>query len=239
LAIAFSAGTRRQCEAQPEARHAFRAPCDHRRSTLPRIIAMNDRIPALRALYAAPTERSQRKEIRHLDQHCRRFIALSPFVVLASADEANRCDASPRGGDPGFVKVVDDTTLLIPDAPGNNRLDTLQNIQASGRIGLLFLVPGVDETLRVNGRARVSADAEHIRLCTNERRAPKVVIEVQAEEVYLHCAKALMRSNLWNDANRIARSALPTMGQMLADQTGLNLSAETQEQMVARYQKDL
>ncbi|MEJ2175040.1 MAG: pyridoxamine 5'-phosphate oxidase family protein [bacterium] len=200
---------------------------------------MNDRIPALRALYAAPTERSRRKEIRRLDQHCRRFIALSPFVVLASADEANRCDASPRGGDPGFVKVVDDTTLLIPDAPGNNRLDTLQNIQASGRIGLLFLVPGVDETLRVNGRARVSADAEHIRLCTNERRAPKVVIEVQAEEVYLHCAKALMRSNLWNDANRIARSALPTMGQMLADQTGLNLSAETQEQMVARYQKDL
>jgi len=97
---------------------------------------MNDRAPELRTLYAAPTERSQRKEIRHLDPHCRRFIALSPFVVLASADDANRCDASPRGGDPGFVKVLDDTTLLIPDAPGNNRLDSMQNIQASGRIGL-------------------------------------------------------------------------------------------------------
>ena len=94
---------------------------------------MNDRIAELRTLYAQPTERAQRKEIRHLDAHCRRFIALSPFVVLASADDANRCDASPRGGDPGFVKVIDDTTLLIPDAPGNNRLDTLQNIQASGR----------------------------------------------------------------------------------------------------------
>lgn len=200
---------------------------------------MNDRAPELRTLYAAPTERSQRKEIRHLDPHCRRFIALSPFVVLASADDANRCDASPRGGDPGFVKVLDDTTLLIPDAPGNNRLDSMQNIQASGRIGLLFLVPGVDETLRVNGRARVSADPEQIRLCTNERRAPKVVIEVRAEEVYLHCAKALMRSRLWSDANRVERSSLPTMGQMIADQSGMNIAPETQEEMVARYQKDL
>lgn len=200
---------------------------------------MNDRAPELRTLYAAPTERSQRKEIRHLDPHCRRFIALSPFVVLASADDANRCDASPRGGDPGFVKVLDDTTLLIPDAPGNNRLDSMQNIQASGRIGLLFLVPGVDETLRVNGRARVSADPEQIRLCTTERRAPKVVIEVRAEEVFLHCAKALMRSRLWSDANRVERSSLPTMGQMIADQSGMNIAPETQEEMVARYQKDL
>jgi PPOX class probable FMN-dependent enzyme len=200
---------------------------------------MNDRIAELRTLYAQPTERAQRKEIRHLDAHCRRFIALSPFVVLASADDASRCDASPRGGDPGFVKVIDDTTLLIPDAPGNNRLDTLQNVQASGRIGLLFLVPGVDETLRINGRARVSADPEQIRLCTNERRAPKVVIEVRAEEVYLHCAKALMRSKLWSDANRVARSTLPTMGQMIAEQSGLDIQAETQEEMVARYQKDL
>jgi len=200
---------------------------------------MNDRIPELRALYAEPTERAQRKEIRRLDKHCRRFIALSPFVVLASADDANRCDASPRGGDPGFVKVLDESTLLIPDAPGNNRLDSMQNIQSSGRIGLLFLVPGVDETLRVNGRARVSTDAGQIALCATERRAPKVVIEVHAEEVFLHCAKALMRSKLWNDAHRVERSVLPTMGQMLAEQTGLEIPAETQEAMRERYQKDL
>jgi PPOX class probable FMN-dependent enzyme len=200
---------------------------------------MNDRIPELRALYAAPTERAQRKEIRHLDPHCRRFIALSPFVVLASADDANRCDASPRGGDPGFVKVVDGTTLLIPDAPGNNRLDSLQNIQGSGRIGLLFLIPGVDETLRVNGRARVSTDAEQIALCTTERRAPKVVIEVRAEEVFLHCPTALLRSRLWGDAHRVERSTLPTMGQMIADQSGLDIPPETQAEMLARYQKDL
>ena len=200
---------------------------------------MNDRLPELRSLYAAPTERAQRKEIRHLDPHCRRFIALSPFVVLASADDANRCDASPRGGEPGFVKVVDDSTLLIPDAPGNNRLDSLQNIQGSGRIGLLFLIPGVDETLRVNGRARVSTDAEQIALCTTERRAPKVVIEVRAEEVFLHCAKALLRSKLWGDAHRVDRSTLPTMGQMIADQSGLDIPPETQAEMLARYQKDL
>lgn len=200
---------------------------------------MNDRLPELRALYGEPKERSLRKEIRHLDTHCKRFIELAPFLVLASADDQNHCDASPRGGDPGFVKVVGESTLLIPDAPGNNRLDTLQNIQASGRLGLLFLIPGVDETLRVNGRARISTDAEQIRLCTTEKRAPKVVIEVIAEAVYLHCAKALMRSKLWSDAHRVERSTLPTMGQMIADQSGLNLPPETQEESVARYQKEL
>jgi len=200
---------------------------------------MNDRLPELRALYGEPKERSLRKEIRHLDTHCKRFIELSPFLVLASADDQNHCDASPRGGDPGFVKVLGDTTLLIPDAPGNNRLDTLRNIQASGRLGLLFLIPGVDETLRVNGRARISTDAEQIQLCTTEKRAPKVVIEVIAEAVYLHCAKALMRSKLWSDAHRVERSTLPTMGQMIADQSGLNLPPETQEESVARYQKEL
>jgi len=200
---------------------------------------MTDRLPQLRPLYPEPTERAQRKEIRHLDKHCKRFIALSPFLVLASADTQNLCDASPRGGDPGFVKVLGDTTLLIPDAPGNNRLDTMQNIQASGRLGVLFLIPGFDETLRVNGRARISIDAEQIRLCTTEKRAPKVVIELRAEQVYLHCAKALMRSKLWSDASRVARTALPTMGQMIADQSGLDSAPETQEAMVARYQRDL
>jgi len=193
----------------------------------------------LRSLYAEPGERAKRKQIAALDRHCRRFIELSPFVVLASADAQTRCDASPRGGDPGFVKVTGDATLLIPDSPGNNRLDTLQNIQASGRLGLLFLIPGFDETLRVNGQARISTDPAQIALCTTERRAPKVVIEVSAEEVYLHCAKALMRSKLWSDANRVERSVMPTLGKMIADQSGLDIAPETQEAMVARYQKDL
>jgi hypothetical protein len=200
---------------------------------------MNESSPDLRALYAEPGERAKRKQISALDQHCKRFIELSPFVVLASADAHHRCDASPRGGEPGFVKVIGETTLLIPDSPGNNRLDTMQNIQASGRLGLLFLIPGVDETLRVNGRARISTDPAQIALCTTERRAPKVVVEVSTEEVYLHCAKALMRSKLWGDANRVERSVLPTLGKMIADQSGLDIAPETQEAMVARYQKDL
>jgi len=200
---------------------------------------MSETKTELRSLYAEPGERARGKQIAALDRHCKRFIELSPFVVLASADDQNRCDASPRGGDPGFVKVTGDATLLIPDSPGNNRLDTLQNVQASGRLALLFLIPGFDETLRVNGRARISTDPEQIALCTTERRAPKVVIEVSAEEVYLHCAKALMRSKLWSDANRVERSAMPTLGKMIADQSGLDIAPETQEAMVARYQKDL
>lgn len=200
---------------------------------------MSETKTELRALYAEPSERAQRKQIPALDRHCKRFIELSPFVVLASADDQNRCDASPRGGDPGFVKVTGDATLLIPDSPGNNRLDTMQNIQANGRLGLLFLSPGFDETLRVNGRARLSTDPERIALCTTGRRAPKIVIEVSAEEVYLHCAKALMRSKLWSGANRVERSVMPTLGKMIADQSGLDIAPETQEEMVARYQKDL
>ena len=152
---------------------------------------------------------------------------------------AGRFDASPRGGDPGFVKAPDSATLLIPDAPGNNRLDTLENIIGSSRIGLLFLIPGVDETLRVNGKARLCDDPEMLRGLANEKRTPKLVIEVKVEDVYLHCAKALMRSKLWSADSKVERAVLPTMGQMLNDQTGIQAPAETREQMVERYKPDL
>lgn len=194
---------------------------------------------ALRALYSAPTARALNKQLDRLDPHCRRFIALSPFVVIASADGDGGLDASPRGGDPGFVRVVDETTLLIPDAPGNNRLDTLTNILAAGRVGLLFLIPGVDETLRVNGRASVEDRAQVLERFATERRTPKVAIEVRVEQAYLHCAKALMRSRLWSDANRVDRSVLPTMGQMIHDQMGSTEPGESQSDMLARYAADL
>lgn len=198
-----------------------------------------DSLETLRGLYAAPTERAVKKEIRTLDKHCRRFLELSPFVVLATADKAGNADASPRGGAPGFVKVLDDKTLLIPDAPGNNRLDTLENIVATGRIGLLFMVPGVDETLRVNGRASLSDDPAEIALCKNEKRQPKLVIRVAVESAYLHCAKAFMRSQLWKAASQVERAALPTIGQMIADQTGIQVPPETREEMEKRYARDL
>ena len=192
----------------------------------------------LRALYPAPGERALRKQMAALDRHAQRFVALSPFVVLSTADAQGRQDASPRGGVPGFVHVVDARRLWIPDAPGNHRLDSLGNIVATGRIGLLFLIPGVDETLRVNGRARLCDEADRLAPFAADPRV-RLVIEVEAEEVYLHCAKALMRSKLWSDAARVQRSVLPSMGRMINDQTGVDAPAESQEQMQARYARDL
>jgi len=200
---------------------------------------MIDSVESLRGLYAAPKDRALRKQLDRLDAHCRRFISLSPFAVIATSGTDGRMDCSPRGGDPGFVKTVDERRLLLPDAPGNNRLDSMTNILATGRIGLLFMIPGIDETLRVNGRARLANEADRLAHFADAARSPKLVLEVAVEEAYLHCAKALMRSKLWAAENRRERSVLPTMGQMLSDQTGTAGPAETQEQMVARYAADL
>jgi PPOX class probable FMN-dependent enzyme len=196
-------------------------------------------LQALRAVYKPASERALKKEIPSLDVHAMQFIGLSPFVVIASGGTSGDLDASPRGGTPGFVKAPDEHTLFIPDAPGNHRLDTLENIVATGRLGLLFMIPGVDETLRVNGRALLSTDPALIEQAADERRRPVVVIQVQVEQAYLHCAKAFMRSRLWSPQAQVERSVLPTMGRMISEQTGLDTSEETQEQMLARYQADL
>lgn len=196
-------------------------------------------IEALRRVYTAPKGRAVQKQIDHIDAHCARFIALSPFVVIASGDGRGALDASPRGGAPGFVRVTDAHTLLIPDSPGNNRLDTLTNIIASGSVGLLFMIPGMDETLRVNGRAQLNDDAAIISTFADEKRTPKLVIEITVIDAYLHCAKAFMRSRLWNVASVVDRAALPTMGEMLSDQTGMPGAPETQAEMRARYAADL
>jgi len=196
-------------------------------------------IEALRSLYREPSERAVRKQLDRLDAHCRRFVSLSPFLVIASADADGRVDASPRGGEPGFVKVFDDRTVLIPDSPGNNRLDSMQNLISRPGVGLLFMVPGVDETLRINGKATLCTDEALIGLCANERRRPPLVIAVEVNEAYLHCAKALMRSKLWDAGARQERSVLPSMGQMLKDQIGSPGEPESDAAMRERYQKDL
>ena len=198
-----------------------------------------ENVDALRALYPPAKDRAVNKQLAHLDRHCRQFIALAPFVVLSSSSAAWTMDASPRGGAPGFVKTLDEHTLLIPDAPGNNRLDTLENIIATRQLGLLFLIPGVEETLRVNGTAVLSCDEDTLEHFADERRRPKLVIKVAVKEAYLHCAKALMRSDLWNAERHVDRAALPTMGQMLKDQIGGEAPAETHAQMVRRYAEDL
>ena len=204
-------------------------------------------LQALRTIYKPASERALKKEIPELDAHALQFIGLSPFVVLASggatADLDADLDASPRGGEPGFVKVLDAQTLLIPDSPGNNRLDTLENIIATGRLGLLFLVPGFDETLRVNGRAVLSTDAADIQLFAEAKRPPTLVIRVTVEAVYLHCAKALMRSQLWDASRHLDRATMPTMGEMLRDQIqafkGETIDVEPHDQMLERYRQSL
>jgi PPOX class probable FMN-dependent enzyme len=200
-------------------------------------------LPALRELYAPVNPRSALKELPQLDAHAKRFISLSPFIIISSYGSDGRADTSPRGGEAGFVKVVNSGTLLIADSPGNNRLDSLENIIATGQIGLLFMVPGVDETLRVNGTAVLSTDESERKLCEDSRRVPKLVIRVSVHASYLHCAKALMRSDLWNANKHLDRSQLPSMGEMLRDQMVGKLPDETvfetQEQMLVRYQQTL
>jgi len=198
-----------------------------------------DSIAALRQLYAFPQERAVKKQISSLDRHCRRFVELSPFLILASSDAEHNLDASPRGGDPGFVKVTVEGHLLIPDSPGNNRLDSFENIVSTNKVGLLFLIPGFDETLRVNGTALLSNEPDHVAACTTERRSPKLVIRVSVEAAYLHCAKALLRSRLWEATSHVDRSVLPTAGKMISDQTGLEVAPETREEMLKRYAPDL
>ena len=200
-------------------------------------------LEALRELYGPARERALKKEIPALDAHATRFVGLSPFVVLASSDAGGHMDASPRGGEPGFVKMPDAHTLLLPDAPGNNRLDTLENIIATGRLGLLFMVPGFDETLRVNGRAVLSTDPADLALCADARRTPALVIRLTVESVYLHCAKAFMRSGLWDASRHTDRAKLPSMAEMLRDQIrvfkGEEVEAESQAQMLERYRQTL
>lgn len=194
----------------------------------------------LRALYAQPAERALAKQLDHLDAHCQRFIALSPLCVVATAGQAaEMLDASPRGGPPGFVKCQGAQHLLLPDAGGNNRLDSLSNLLTDARIALLFLLPGVDETLRVNGTAKLRDEARFIDVFEGERQRPKLVIEIEVREAYLHCAKALMRSRLWQAEAQIARSTLPTLNQMIHDQMGLSAAPEPQADMVARYQQQI
>ncbi|MCK0210095.1 pyridoxamine 5'-phosphate oxidase family protein [Starkeya koreensis] len=195
-------------------------------------------VEQLRTLYAEPRERSRRKVLPALDIHCRSFIGLSPLVMLASFGADGRADVTPRGDAPGFVGIEDAGTLLIPDRPGNNRLDTLTNLLANPAVGLLFLIPGVDETLRINGRAEIRDDTELLERFVVDGRAPVTVLRVRVQEAYLHCAKAFMRSRAWNPAAQLPRERLPSMGEMLRDQLGL-ATAETQAEMLERYRATL
>jgi len=183
----------------------------------------------LREVYGAPSERSLKKQLSRFDKHCRAFIARSPFLVIASSDPSGRCDASPKGDAPGFVEVLDDETLLIPDRLGNNRVDTIGNLLASPGVGLIFFVPGLRETLRVNGRARITSDPALLEPCAVNGKVPRSGILITAEEVYFHCGKALIRSDLWNPEKHVAQSDFPSLGRIIAEQIGDGRSIEESE----------
>ena len=193
----------------------------------------------LRKIYKQPKGRAVTKQLDHLDQHTLSFINLSPFCIVATYGEDGLADATPRGGIPGFVQCPNDKTLLIPDWPGNNRVDSLKNILCNQGIGLVFLIPGIKETLRVNGLAEIINDSELQNRFLEQDRLPISVIRVDIDEVYLHCSKALIRSKLWDADSIQPRSELPSMGEILKDQTGDHGTIETQQEMEARISKML
>lgn len=180
---------------------------------------------ALRDCYAQPNEMVQKKILPRLDKHARAFIALSPFLALSTSG-LDGADCSPRGDAPGFVHVETDTTLLLPDRRGNNLIDSLRNIVQSPHVGLLFLVPGINETLRVNGIAAVIADTVRLAPLAAQGKAPTSALEIRVREVFFHCGKAMIRSDLWNADKHVPRSSFPSLGKVIADQiAGVDVAA--------------
>jgi uncharacterized protein len=174
---------------------------------------------ALRGLYQPPMELAVLKQLDHLDVHCRNFLAHSPFAVIGSTRAGKGTDVSPRGDAPGFARVLDEHTIAIPDRPGNNRLDTMSNIVADADVGLLFFIPGIDETLRINGTARLSQEPELLAAAAVNGREPRLVILVTVREAFLHCGKALKRSKLWHEDYRVDKKSFPSLGRMIVEQT--------------------
>ncbi len=171
----------------------------------------------LRSIYREPSRPSLAKQIDHLDEHCRDFIGRSPFALLATSDGAGRVDVSPRGGNPGFVRVLDDHRLALPDMAGNNRLDSLGNLVDNPGVGLFFCIPGLDEGLRVNGRTTITTDPGVLDACVDGDIRPRVAIGIDVDEVFIHCAKAMRRGRLWHPDAWPDLSDMPSVACILAD----------------------
>lgn len=193
----------------------------------------------LKDRYGAVSPRAEQKEQNELDKHFRHFISLSPFLVIASSAENGQADASPKGDAPGFVQVIDDKTLLIPDRPGNNRTDSLLNILENPEVGLVFFVPGLRETLRVNGTCEILDDPETLAQLTAHGKPPISALKITIREIYMHCGKAVIRSKLWADDYKIQQNAFPSLGKILADQIG-NMDVRQAEKSIEQaYEKKL
>ena len=193
----------------------------------------------LRQVYEAPKGRSLTKQMGTLEKHSRRFIELSPFLVLSSTGPDGLGDTTPRGEEPGFVHILDDNTVAIPDRPGNNRLDTLTNVLTHPGVGLIFFIPGVNETLRINGTAEIRTDPDLIARFEVRGKLPASVLVIRINEAYLHCAKALMRSELWSPRAQAGERPIPTIAQMINDQSGEDMELGSDEDMRVRYAQQL
>jgi PPOX class probable FMN-dependent enzyme len=172
----------------------------------------------LRAKMGEVSDLAAKKTLARLDKYARTYIEHSPFLCIGTADEKGHADVSPRGDPPGFVRIVDDRTIIIPDRPGNNRVDTMQNIIANPQVGILFLIPGIDDTLRVNGKASIVDDPAELAPLAINGRPPKLGIKVNIEEVFFHCAKAFRRSRLWEQDSHVDRGFLPGLAHMVMEQ---------------------
>jgi PPOX class probable FMN-dependent enzyme len=193
----------------------------------------------LRQLFGYPSERAVLKQRAGLDEHGRAFIAASPFLVMGTANAAGECDVSPKGDPPGFVVVLDDHHLVIPDRPGNKRLDGLRNILANGHVALIFFVPGRNDTLRVNGRACIVRDADLLERLAVDGKRPHVAIGVDIEEVFMHCPRALMRSVLWDTAQEGAPDTVASFAKILWDQVPTARPTDDYEAYVRTQQENL
>lgn len=197
-------------------------------------------IEQLRELYGEPSARAKLKVLSKMDDHMANFLRHSPFLILSSFGTDGSVDSSPRGGTPGFVKTLGDSTLLIPDWPGNNRLDSITNMIETGNVATLFLIPGVKESLRCNGTAEIRTDRELLDQCKEGDKLPKIVIKITIAEAFLHCSKAIMRSKLWEADSQIDREQMATMNEMINDQVPEDhVVCETQKEMETRYRDSL
>ena len=193
----------------------------------------------LQTIYPKPSPRVIAKARPEIDAHAKKFIAMSPFCVMATSGSDGSVDASPRGGNPGFVHVAGPSRLLMPDRSGNNRIDSFRNIvEGSGFVQLIFFVPGIDETLRVGGKGKLSAEPELLASMEEFGKPPRAVLSIAVHEAYFHCGKALMRSKLWSQDVRVERAAVPSISQVIHDQTGLG-EPESQADVEARYKTQL
>jgi PPOX class probable FMN-dependent enzyme len=193
----------------------------------------------LAAIYPKPTPRVIAKARPEIDDHARKFIAMSPFCVLATSGSDGSVDASPRGGNPGFVHVAGPNRLLMPDRSGNNRIDSFKNIvEGSGFVQLIFFVPGIDETLRVGGKGRLTADPQLLASMMEFGKLPRAALSIDVTEAYFHCGKALMRSRLWSSDTKVERAVFPSISEVVFDQTKLG-EPDSQAVVTARYKTQL